>query len=97
MEVSDSQLQVLQILCLTPPVYCGAGLDIPGRWLRGLDSLPQSEAAEEKPRVCANAPARGVVYNGAKLPDLLIEAEYRSRQTRSPTDITLVTQLSADR
>ena len=64
---------------------------------RKLGSALPTAIAGEDTDVCANRPARNVVYAGVKLPNLLIEAVFRSRRARLPTDVTLVTQLSADR
>lgn len=46
---------------------------------------------------CPDSPTERFTYGRVRLPNLKVEATYRSQRPRAPTDITLVTQCSVDR
>ena len=46
---------------------------------------------------CPNAPKPGFTYGRVRLPDLRVQAVFRSGRPRSANDITIVTQCSVDR
>ena len=87
----------LQLLCAAGSADALAGGHHLLEWGRKFTGSLRIGEAADSTDTCADNPARGVVHGGVRLPDLLVEAVFNSKAARSPRDVTLVTQLSANR